>query len=67
MSKERSVPAGLNFKKQVFCVKCGTPLLMSYLLQTSKTNNLLSNTNRQVAFCLINVLLHISKNLLGVV
>ena len=41
--------AGLNFEKQVFCVKCGTPLLMSYLLQTSKTNNLLSNTNRQVA------------------
>ena len=61
------MPAGLNFENQVFCVKCGTPLLMSYLLETRKTNNLLSNTNRQVAFCLINILLHISKNVLGVV
>ena len=67
MSKERSVPAGLNFKEQVFCVKCGTPLSMSYLLQTHKTNNLVSNKNRQVGSCLINILLHISKNVLGVV
>ena len=67
MSKERSVPAGLNFEKQVFRVKCGTPLSMTYLLQTRKTNNLVSNTNRQVGFCLINILLHISKNVLGIV
>ena len=67
MSKERSVPAGLNFEKQVFRVKCGTPLSMTYLLQTRKTNNLVSNTNRQVGFRLINILLHISKNVLGIV
>ena len=36
MSKERSVPAGLNFEKQVFRIKCGTPLSMTYLLQTRK-------------------------------
>ena len=67
MSKERSVPAGLNFEKQVFRVKCGTPLSMTYLLQTRKTNNLVSNTNRQVGFRLINILLHINKKVLGVV
>ena len=64
MSKERSVHAGLNFEKQVFCVKCGTPLSMTYLLQTRKTNNL---TNRQFRFCIINVLVHISKSVLGIV
>ena len=67
MSKERSVPAGLNFEKQVFRVKCGTLLPMTYLLQTRKTNNLISNTNRQVGFRLINILLHISKNVIGIV
>ena len=67
MSKEGSVPAGLNFEKQVFRVECGTPLSMKYLLQTRKKNNLASNTNRQVGFCLINILLHISKNVLGIV
>ena len=67
MSKKHLVPAGLNFEKQVFRLKCGTPLSMTYLLQTRKTNNLVSNTNRQVGFCLINILLHISKNVLGIV
>ena len=67
MSNKRSVPAALNFEKQVFRVKCGTPLSMTYLLQTRKTNNLVSNTNRQVGFRLINILLHISKNILGIV
>ena len=67
MSKERSMPAGLNFEMQVFRVKCGTILTMTYLLQTRKRNNLVSNTNRQVGFCLINILLHISKNVLGIV
>ena len=67
MSKERSMPAGLNSEIQVFRVKCGTILTMTYLLQTRKTNNLVSNTNRQVGFCLINILLHISKNVLGTV
>ena len=67
ISKERSVPAGLNFEKQVFRVKCGTSLTMTYLLQTCKTNNLVSNTNRQLGFHLINILLHISKNVLGIV
>ena len=37
MSKEHSVPAGLNFEKQVFRVKFGTPLSMTYLLQAHKT------------------------------
>ena len=59
MSKERSVPAGLNFEKQVFRVKCGTPLSMTYLL--------VSNTNEQVGFRLINILLHLSKSVLGIV
>ena len=67
MSKEHSVPAGLNFEKQLFRVKFGTPLSMTYLLQARKTNNLVSNANRQVGFCLINILLHISKNVLGIV
>ena len=67
MSKERSVPAELNFEKQVFRVKCGTPLSMTHLLQTRKTNNLISNTNRQAGLCLINILLHISKNVLCIV
>ena len=67
MSKERLVPAGLNFEKHVFRLKCGTPLSITYLLETRKTNNLVSNTNRQVGFCLINILLHISKNVLGIV
>ena len=64
ISKELSLPAGLNFEKHVFRVNCGTPLPMTYLLQTRKTNNLVSNTNRQVGFCWI---LYISKNVLGIV
>ena len=67
MSKERSVTAGLKFEKQIFRVKRGTSLSMTYWLQKRKTNNLVSNTNRQVGFRLINILLHISKNVLGIV
>ena len=67
MSKEHSVLAGLNFEKQFFCVKCETSLPVTYLLQTRKTNNLVSNTNRQVGFRLINILLRINKNVIGIV
>ena len=66
-SKERSMPAGLKFEKQIFCVKPGTPLSMTHWLQKRKTSNLVSNTNRQVGFRVINILLHISKDVLGIV
>ena len=67
MSKERLLPAGLDFEKHVFRLKCGTPLSMTYLLQTRETSNVVSNTNRQLGFSLINILLHKSKNVLGIV
>ena len=67
ISKERSMPAGLKFEKQIFRVKPGTPLSMTHWLQKRKTNNLASNTNGEVTFRLINILLHIRKNLLGIV
>ena len=47
-------------------MKCGTQLPMTYLLQTRKTNHLVSNTNREVGFRLVNILLHISKKVLGI-
>ena len=67
ISKERSMATGLNFKKQLFRVKFEIALSMTYWLQKRKTNNLVSNTNRQVGFRLINILLHIGKNVLGIV
>ena len=66
MSKERSVPVGLNFEKQVFR-EVWNSIINDILAAKRKTNNLVSNTNRQVGFCLINILLHISKNVLGIV
>ena len=67
MSEERSMAAGLNFEKQIFRVKRGTPLSMTHWLQKCKRNNFVANTNRQVGYRLINILLHISKNVLGIV
>ena len=66
MSKERSVPVGLNFEKQVFR-EVWNSIINDILAAKRKTNNLVSNTNRQVGFGLINILLHISKNVLGIV
>ena len=66
MSKERSVPVGLNFEKQVFR-EVWNSIINDILAAKRKTNNLVSNTNRQVGFCLINILQHISKNVLGIV
>ena len=67
ISKERSMVTGLNFKKQLFRVKCGIALSMTYWLQKRKASNLVSNANRQVGFRLINILLHTGKNVLGIV
>ena len=53
--------------KASFPLKCGTRLSMTYLLQTCKANNLVSNRNRQVGFGLINILLQISKSVLAIV
>ena len=67
MSEEHSISAGLKFEKQIFRVKRRTLLSMTYWLQKRKTSNFVSNTNRKVGFRLINILVHINKNVLGVV
>ena len=61
------MPAGLNFEKQIFRVNCGTPLSMTSWMEKRKTNNFVSNTNKKVGFRLIDILLHISENVLGIV
>ena len=62
-----SISAGLNFEKQVFRVKPRTPLSVTHWVQKCKTKNFVSNTNREVGFRLINIFLHMSKNVLGIV
>ena len=67
MSKERSVAPELKFQKQILCFERRTALSMTYWLQKCKTNNLVSNKNREVGFRLINIVLHISKGVFGIV
>ena len=58
----------LKFWKASFPCKVWNSIITDILTaNTQKTTKLVSNTNRQIGFCLINILLHISKNVLGIV